>query len=162
MEHLIAEVLTHIIAFLLLFVVLRRYAWKPLLCLLDERRSTIAGQFETAEARQREAEELHRRYDELIRKIDEESRARLNEAIAQGRLIAQETTEKARQEAREIAEKARRNIEIELDQARIDLKNRMVDLTIQSTERLLRERMDEAKHRELVARFIEELETRQA
>jgi len=159
---LIAEVLTHIIAFLLLFWVLKALAWRPVTRLLDERNNLIREKIESAEQKELQAQELHQQYQEMIDRIDDEARQRLNEAIENGRRISAEITEKARAEARDIKDKAERSVRLEIDQARIDLKNRLIEMTLQATERLLREKLDDARHRELVARFVEEVEARKA
>ncbi len=159
---LIAEVLTHIIAFLLLFWLLKRFAWRPVISLLDERRRVIRESIESAEAKQKTAGNLLEKYQGMIDRIDEDARTRMNQAIEEGRRIATEITEKARGEAQQIKDKAQRSIQLDIDRARADLKNRVVALTIRASERLLRERLDDAKHRELVARFIDDVEVRRA
>ncbi len=159
---LIAEVATHILAFLLLFWVLRKFAWRPVISLLDERRRVIRESIESAEGKEKAADALNQKYQGMIDRIDEEARTRMNQAIEEGRRIATEITEKARGEAQEIKDKAQRAIQLDIDRARADLKNRVVALTIHASERLLRERLDDAKQRELVARFIDEVEARRA
>ena len=159
---LIAEVLTHIIAFLLLFWLLKKFAWRPVISLLDERRRVIRESIESAEDKEKAAGALHEKYQTMIDRIDEEARARMNQAIEEGRRISTEITEKARGEAQQIKDKAQRAIQLDIDRARADLRNRVVALTIHASERLLRERLDDAKQRELVARFIEDVEARRA
>ncbi len=159
---LIAEVLTHIIAFLLLFWVLKRFAWRPVISLLDERRRVVRESIEGAEQKEKEAGMLREKYQGMIDRIDEDARTRMNQAIEEGRRIATEITEKARGEAQAIKDKAQRAVQLDIDRARADLRNRVVALTIRASERLLRERLDDPKHHELVARFIDDVEARRA
>lgn len=159
---LIAEVLTHIIAFLLLFWVLKKFAWGPVIHLLDERNKLVHDRIDGAEKKENEAAALRQNYQDMINRIDEEARHRMNEAIEEGRRISEEITEKARIEAAAIKDKAQRSIQMEIDQARVDLKDRLVDLTVKATGRMLREDLDDARHRTLVARFIDELEAKKA
>ncbi len=159
---LIAEIITHIIAFLLLFWVVKAFAWRPVLRVLDERNRMIGETIGEAEEKERKAEVLRQEYQARLDRIEEEARARMNEAIEDGRRISDEIADKARSEAREIRDKAQRAIQVEVDQARIDLKDRMIALTLAAAERLLRERLDDPKQRELIAHFIEDLEARKA
>lgn len=159
---LIAEVLTHIIAFLLFFWVLKAFAWRPVVRVLDERNKLIHEKIEGAEQKENQAASLRQQYQDMIDRIDEESRRRMNEAIEHGRRISDEITDKARTDAKEIKDKAERSIQMEIDQARVELKNRMIDLTVRATERLLREKLDDARHRDLVSRFVDELEAEKA
>jgi len=46
---------THVVAFLLVLLLLRRFAWGPVLRFLDQRRARIRAEFDEAESRQKEA-----------------------------------------------------------------------------------------------------------
>lgn len=162
MNQLIAQILTHILGFLLFFWILKRYAWGPVCAQLDQRRKRVRDEFDRIEAGRREVEEMRRRYEALLESIEEERRERVNAGIEEGRRIAQEITDHARSEARQMAQKAERAIQMEVDKARIELKDRMVEITIKAAEKLLRERLDAPRHREFVRRFVEELEARKA
>jgi len=161
-NELIAQVLTHILAFLLLFALVRRFVWGPVLRLIDERQAAIRKDLDAAESSRRQSEALRAQYEEKLAHIEEESRVRINAAIEEGRGSAQEITARARADAQSITEKAQRNIEMEIAKARMDLKTRLSQITLQAPERLLRERLDDAHQRELVSRFVDELEARKA
>jgi len=154
---LIAQVLSQALAFFLFFWILKKYAWGPILNLIDERNARIEQSFHRAEEAEKSAAQLKERYETHLRDIEAEARERIQAAVNEGRRVADEINENARAEARRIQEKARQMAEIELAKARIELKDDVVRLTLAAAERLIGERCDEALHRRLVQRFVEEL-----
>lgn len=156
-QQAIAQILTQIVAFLILLWVLKKFAWKPLVGMLEERRKRIADEFKRIDEMEQQVKELREEYEAKLRNIDAEARGKIQEAIKEGRRMAREITDNARVEAQQILERARQGLELEIARARAELRDDIVDLVLITTEKLLRERLDEAKHRELIASFIDDL-----
>lgn len=154
----ISQILTHLVGFLVALAILRRYAWKPILGVLDERRQKIVDEFAAIENKKADAEKLLKSYEERLRKIEDEARQRLNEAVTEGQAVAAQIKAEAQEEARKIVARAKSELARDVAQARSQLKADMVTMTIGATERLLREKLDAEQHRKLVARFIDEVE----
>ncbi len=87
-----------------------------------------------------------------------EALAKIQEAVADGKRVAAEMVEKSRGESAEIVEKARLSVGLELASARKQLQQDVVNLTIAATEKLLREKIESGKDRDLVASFVAEME----
>lgn len=157
-QEIIAGISTQIIAFLLFLWILKKFAWGPVLRLLDERRNQIASEFAKIDSLEQKYKELKIEYEKQLANIEQEARIKLQSAVDEGRTFAREIVDKARDESKNIIEKAQQNIQIEVDKARIELKHYIINLAMTSTEKLLNERLDEQKHKELLARFISEIE----
>jgi F-type H+-transporting ATPase subunit b len=155
----IQQILTHIVGFLIALWILRRFAWKPLLGVLEERRRKIKSDFEAAEDKRREAEESAARYAAQLKDIETEARQKIQEAVTEGRRIAGEIREEARAEAHKIIEKARADLQRDLAKARVELKDQIVGMTVTATERIIRQSIDQEGQRRLIARFVDELES---
>lgn len=155
----LSQVLTHLVGFLVALFILKKYAWKPILKVLDDRRQKIADDFADIEERKQKADVLFAEYEDRLRKIEEEARRRINEAVLEGQKVAAEIKQQAQDEARRVAARAQADIVREHEKARVELKEEMVNLTLGATERLLREKLDPAQHRKLVERFLAEVET---
>jgi len=153
------EFVTQVLTFLIFYWVMKRFAWPALMGVLDKRQRQIEDGFAQIERKQAEAEKLHLEYEAHLRNIEQEARARIQEAVAEGRRVAAEIGDHARQEARKTADRAQRNMEIELAKARAQLREEIITLTLAATERLLREKLDAAAHRGQVARFLQDLES---
>lgn len=150
--------LTHSISFLITLWILKRYAWGPLLKLIEERRQKIAGEFETIEQEKQNAADLNAHYESKIRQIDSERRAKLVEAVNDGKKIAEEIQAAAREEAKEQREKSKAELAREVAKAKVQLKDDMVALTMAATEKLLHEQLDKGRHRRLIDEYIDELQ----
>lgn len=154
----IGPTITTIIAFVIFAGVMKKYAWGPVTKVLDERQKKIENGFAEIKSKQDAAAALEGQLQERLRNIENEARARIQEAIADGRRLSSEITEKAHEEANQIIERAKRNIELEIAKARVELRDEIVGMTIKASERLLRERLDDAGQRRLVGTFIDDLE----
>ena len=152
----IGQILSQIIAFLFTFWILKRYAWKPILNILDARRDKIKSEFELIENKKADLDELSNRYHAKLRDIDAEARSRLQEAIDEGREISTHLQNEARHQAKLIIDRAHTTIEKEIIKAKIQLKNEVVNMTILASEKLIRENLSDEKQKQLVEHFVKE------
>ena len=152
------EILTQAAAFILLVWVLKKMAWRPLLKLLDERREKIKSGFHEIEQAKKEVEVLKQDYEKARANIEEEARGKLQQAVDDGKRIAKEIQEGARTSAQNILEKAKEDIRLEVAKAKVTLRGEIADLTLRATERLIEEKVDEKKDKEIVLNFIDQLE----
>ena len=159
---LTAQIVTVIIAFFATMWVLKTFAWGPVIKMLDDRRDEIIKEFASIDSRQSELNSRIADYEERLRQIDQEARLRLNAAIDDGKKVAADLMEEARKGSEELKAKAAADIRVEMDKARVQLRDEVVTLTIQATEKLLHETLDAAKHRGMVNEFITELQQRKA
>lgn len=157
MELIWQEILTHVVGFTILLVLLKRLAWKPLLGLLDQRQATMQRGLDDVARAKREMEQLQSDYQQRIAAIEEEARGRLQAAVAEGRRMAMDIQEQARAQAQSILTKARDSMALEITQAKLELRDHVVELTLAACRKLLREQLDEAKDREMLLDFIQEL-----
>ncbi|TMQ67994.1 MAG: F0F1 ATP synthase subunit B [Candidatus Eisenbacteria bacterium] len=153
----IRQVLTQILGFLLMVWILRRYAWAPLLGMLEARRQKIAGEFKEADRLKAEAQELKGRYEQELRGIEARARERLLEAVHEGQKVAGEIKAQAQQEAARRLERAADEIAREREKAKEVLKEQIIALSMRSAEKILRAKLDDPTHRKLASEFIDEV-----
>jgi F-type H+-transporting ATPase subunit b len=146
-----------IITFILLLLVLRAVAWKPLLAMLDEREGRIRDSLNQAEKARQEAQNAA----EENRRAMEHAQAEARQAIAAGReaaeRAAQEVRERAADEARQMLQQARRTIRQEKEQAIQELRSYAAGLAIEAAGKVLDENLDNARNRKLVDEFIDSI-----
>jgi len=146
-----------LVVFAGLLFLLGKFAWGPILAAVEAREKGIQNALDEAAARQAEAEKL---LDEHRRQLAD-ARRQAGEILAEGRTagdrIRKEIEEKARTEAQGIVERARLDIERERDAALEMLRKESVDLALAAASRLLHEHLDQAKDRQLVERFLDEM-----
>lgn len=153
-------VFTQLVAFLIVLWVLRKYAWGKLLGLMEHRREFIASEFESIEKGKADVEALREKYEKELSEIDTTARARIQEAVSEANDLAAGIKEDARKEAVSMRVKTKQDIDLELDKANVELRDRMVGAVITVTEKLIRERLDSDKHRALISDFLEEVDVR--
>jgi len=153
----IRQVMTQILGFLLMVWILRRYAWAPLLGMLEARRQKIAGEFKEADRLKAEAQELKGRYEQELRGIEARARERLLEAVHEGQKVAGEIKAQAQQEAARRLERAADEIAREREKAKEVLKEQIIALSMRSAEKILRAKLDDPTHRKLASEFIDEV-----
>jgi len=151
------QLVTHAVGFLITFLLLKKYAWAPLLKLMEDRRNKIADEFKAIEDEKVKVDSLTAEYEGKLKDIDTERRQKLVEAVDEGKKIAEELKAQGN-EAKPITEKAKSEIERDVAKARVALKDDMVAMTMTATEKIIMERLDDAKHRELIGSFIDNLE----
>ena len=153
----VRQVLTQILGFLLMVWILRRYAWGPLLGMLEARREKIAGEFKEADRLKAEALELRGKYEQELRGIDAQARQKLQEAVTEGQKVAAEIMLQAQEDAAQRIERAGDEITREREKAKELVKEQVIRLSMRTAEKILRQRLDDAAHRKLIGEFVDEV-----
>ena len=150
-------VVTQILGFLILVWALRKWAFGPLLAVLEARRQKIAGEFAAADRAKSEAGELKSRFEQELRGIETRARQRLMEGVAEGQKVAAEIKQQAQAEAARRLERAADEITREREKAKEALKERVIDLAMRAAEKILRQKLDDPAQRRLAGEFIDEV-----
>ena len=148
------EIVVQIVTFLILLAVMRAVFWKKVLATLDARREKIAADLRSADDAKAEAGRLKAGYETHLARIEDEARARIHEAMAEGRKQGDLIRQRAEQDASRILENAKEHIKAELAQAKEDLKDQVVDLTIAVTEKVIQEKYSEEDDKRLIGDFL--------
>ncbi len=152
------QVITQIIGFLLALFILKRFAWKPLLNILEERRSKIKSEFSKIEEEKNTVKGLTSEYEAKLKDIESLARQKILEAAKEGQLMANQIKENARKDALEIMSRSKEEIQRELVKAKVQLKNELVDLSLRAAEKIIQEKLDEEKDKKFITDFIQGLE----
>lgn len=153
-----AQVVTQIFAFLIVFYVMRKYGWAPLLAVLDERKESIRAQYEEIERQKADLVAMQHDYKQKLATIDAEGRAKIQEIVKEGRKIAQDIQDAAKHEAKLILQKTKDEADREVREAKNRLKNEMVLVAVKAAEKILEESIDAKKHEALLTDFVKNVE----
>lgn len=154
----ISQILSQIIAFLITVWILKRFAWKPLLGIMEERRKKIKSEFDLIDKQKEEVQKKSLEYDEKMAHIEARARTRIQEAVQEGLKIAHEIQNEAHNQARNILNKAQEEVEREIEKAKAQLKNNLVNIAMSATQKIIREKLDAEKDKELIAQFVNDVE----
>jgi F-type H+-transporting ATPase subunit b len=146
-----------IASFLLLLIVLGKYAWNPILKALGEREDHIRNALEQADRARTEAAELIKQNEKNLARAEEEFQRMLHEGKAVAEKMKEEIVAKAKQQAQRELQQATAEIQRSIDSAKQQLRNEMADLAIKTTEKILEESLDEKKQKKLADSIISQL-----
>ena len=146
------------LAFIILLVLLSKYAWKPILAALDERERTIESSIQSAEMARAEMANLVAENEKLLI----QARGERDEILKKANEHASEILEKARGEATKVTSKmiedAKEVIENEKLAAITDIKIQVAEVSLEVAEKLMRRNLsDEPAQKELVREFVKDL-----
>ncbi len=146
------------VTFLTLLIILRSFAWKPILKIVNDRQETIKKSIESAERAREEMEVLKADNDKILREARLEREVILKETRELRDKIIANAKEKAHKEGAKELDIARQTIYQEKMTAKIELKNELATLSIGIAERVLKEELkDKSKQESLVASLVEDI-----
>jgi F-type H+-transporting ATPase subunit b len=145
------------VVFMLLFVVLSKYAWKPLIQALEKREAHVRGSIEQAEQARQDADRLLAENRKELARAEEESRRIINDGRALAEQLKAEIVDKANQQSRKMVEQARLEIERDKEAALNQLRGEVANLAILAAGRIIGETLDADKHRKLVDDMLRQL-----
>lgn len=154
------QIVSQAVSFLLLLWVLKRFAWRPLLGMLDQRRARIEQDLQDAARQKEELQRLQEDYRKRIARIEDEARDKIQQAALEGKRVSLEMQEDARAQARAIIAKAQQTVELELAKAAVTLRDQVADMAVSAVERILQGKLDTPTDRRLVEAALGELEQR--
>lgn len=148
-----------VVTFIILAFLLGRFAWKPLLQVLEERERTVRESLEEAQKARAEAEETLRRNQEMLAQARRETAAVIDQGRREAEALKGEIVTRARQESQDLIEQGRRQIQHEQKAAIETLRSQVADLAILAAERLISKSLDDKKQRDFVEEYVKSLET---
>jgi F-type H+-transporting ATPase subunit b len=144
--------------FLLLVLLLARFAWKPILSSLKEREQSIQSALDTAEKARAEMTRLQADNEKLLKEAREERDKMLKEAREVTNRMKEEAQLDAKKAADKIIDDARAAIQIEKQAAMKDVRTQVAMFSLQVAERLMKKNLSTDKaQKELVEEFIKDL-----
>jgi len=152
------EVVAKIISFLLLLIIMRLLVWKKFLKVLDDRKNKVASESKNIEETKKEIEKLKSDYERKLDQITETAKLKMQDAIAEGKRIAQEIKQGAELDSQKMIKNAEEAIKDELVRARDALRDDIVNLTISAAEKVVGEKLTDAEDKKLVEGFLRQVE----
>ena len=148
--------IAQLINFLILLFVLRRFAYKPLLKLLDERKQKIADGLANAQKAKSNLEEAEKERQEIISTAKKGASEIISLAEAAAQKNREETLKEAKTGVEKIIAEARKQIESEKNKMIGEIKSEITELVILAAEKTASIKLDDKKDKELIEKIIKE------
>lgn len=146
-----------IVSFLILVWILAKFAWKPLMEMMEKRRQFIEENLAHAEQERKEAERIRLEYQEEMLKARQDAQGIIEKATKSSEERAAEILAEARKETEKMKQGALADIERERDRAIADVRAQVVDMSIAVAEKIIQQKLDLAGQEALIEQFIQEV-----
>lgn len=150
------------VIFVLLLVVLRRYAWGPILERLQAREQFIRESLEEAREDRRAAEERLKEYEARLASARAEATEIVEEGRRDGEQVRQRIEQDAKDEAEKIVSRARREIELAKEAAVEELFGIAGTLATQVAEKIVRRELTAEDHQRLIEESLTSIRERRS
>jgi F-type H+-transporting ATPase subunit b len=150
-------ILWTIFIFVILLIVLGKFAWKPIIKALKQREERIRESLEKADKVAADSEKAMAEQKAELEKQRREMTEAMQRTREEAEKSAQELLSKAKQEAADTAEQARRRVEEERKRAVEQIRAEAVDIALQAASHLLERTLDSDDHRKIVDQYLAEL-----
>ena len=147
-----------ILTFLLLLYLLRRYAWKPLLAVLENRENVIRKSLEDAERARRELERVSQESKQIISQARSEAQSIVARSRSEAEKLRADVKEKARAEADSILREAERQIQLETAKALSKIRHDVVDLSLLVASKVIKKRLSTKDNQSLIEESLKQIE----
>ncbi len=146
-----------ILTFVALLFILGKFAWKPILAMLDEREKEIAGSLELADKAGKEAKKTLAEQSAIL----DAARREGQEIVAKARQAAEasknDIMQKANAEAEKLIQRASREIQLSRDKAMADMRDLAVELSMAATGKLIGKSLDKKDHEKLIKESMQKV-----
>lgn len=146
------------IGFVILFILLKKFAWTPIVNTVTEREESIKNALATAENARIEMQNLTADNERILKEARSERDSLLKEAREIKENIISEAKDEAQKQAEKVIEQAKATIQSEKQAAIADLKNQVAELSIGIAEKVVRSELsDKNRQIELVEEMLKEV-----
>jgi F-type H+-transporting ATPase subunit b len=146
-----------LVVFALFAWVLGKFAWGPLLKIVDERETTIREQVDSAQQAAAEAKDLLVQHQEMLKGAGRERDEILQKAVKEAEQVRTDLATRARADADLVVSRAREQIQREKDQAIAELRAQVADIAVEAASRIVKSSLTDEAQRKLVDDYIKEL-----
>jgi len=146
-----------ILSFGLLFFVLKKYAFPPILETLDEREKKIRADIEGAEKLKQNATEVMEDLERELKNAHEKAATIVQMATAEAKKIQEKALEETQAKVKQMQSDMEREIEASRSKLLGEIRSYTAALTIASTEKFLKKTMDASDRKKLAEQSIEEV-----
>nr|WP_245345384.1 F0F1 ATP synthase subunit B [Halobacillus andaensis] len=142
--------------FIILLVLLKKFAWGPLMGMMKDREDYIANEIETAEKSREEAAIQQREAAEELKKTRQDAQSIMEEARKTAAQQERDIVESAKKEAERIKVSARQEIEQERDKAVQVLKDQVASMSVMIASKVIEKELSEKDQQALINQYINE------
>jgi F-type H+-transporting ATPase subunit b len=143
------NLIAQIILFFIVYWVLSKFAFKPIMAMLEERRRRIEEGQINAEKIKQQLAEAQIKYEETLARANAEAQRLIDEVKASGEKLAEEKRQAALAEAQEIVRRTQESLSLERERTMAELKKEVVRLVSETTEKVTQKILTPQDHQKI-------------
>jgi len=147
-----------ILTFLVLLLLLAKFAWRPLLAALESRQEGIKKSLEDADRAKQEMAKLHQESARILEQARIEADAILTKTRSDGERLREELKVKAKEEADTIIRNAEQQIQLQTRQALQHVRHEVADLSVMIASKLLQRNLAKEDNDRLISQALSQIE----
>ena len=151
------DIVFQLIMFLILMALLKKFAWGPLMGIMQQREDHIAGEITAAEKSRTEANNILEEQKKLLKEARLEAQTMIENSKKQGSEQREEIITTARQEAERLKESAKREIETQKEQAVAALQKQVASLSVLIASKVIEKELSADDQQKLINDYIQEV-----
>ncbi|WP_079711007.1 F0F1 ATP synthase subunit B [Paraliobacillus ryukyuensis] len=153
----IGTIIFSLLSFALLLLLLKRFAWGPLMNKMEERENYIANELDVAEKNRLEAEKASKEANEKLMQTRQEAQSIIEEARKAGTKQEETIIEAARKAANDIKQQAQADIKQEKEQAIQALQDQVASLSVQIATKVIEKEINAEDQERLISDYMKQL-----
>lgn len=146
-----------LLSFGVLLLALKKYAFPPIMEMLEEREKKISGDIQSAESLRAEAQELKNDYEKQLKTAHEKADTIVQLATEEAKKVQDKSIQETQAKCRQIKNDAEQEIAMNRNKLLVEIRGFAAELTIASTERIIKKSLDSDDKKRLVDSSIEEV-----
>ena len=152
----LSTLITQVITIVVLLLLLRFVAYKPIMRMLDERSRRIKESMDQAQAIKEQSANTQEEIKKQLEQASREGQERIARAVKAGEDVKQKAQEDAKKDAEGLLNRARSEIQHERDEAIGEVRREFADLTVLAASKVIEKSLNKEEHRELIEKVLKE------
>ena len=153
----VGDMLVQLFFFIVLLFLVKKYAWGPVIGMMQKREEYVANEIEVAEQNRAEAERASKEAAEQLRQTKEDAQKIIEDAKHIGAKQEQEIIESARQAAERIKISAQEDIQSEKEKAIQALQDKVASLSVLIASKVIEKEINAADQEKLINEYIQKV-----
>ena len=150
--------LAQIVNFVILLYILKRFLYKPILKVLDERKKRIETSMNQSAEIQKKFEEVSQKQQEILDEAKKESTRIIGTAKTEAKILTNQIQTEANTQAEEIMKRNQQSLQLEKQKMISEAKQELIDVVASATERVVERSLTKADKDRLVKKSVAEIE----
>jgi F-type H+-transporting ATPase subunit b len=148
-----------IITFLVLLWLLAKFAWRPMLRVLEARQEIIRKSLDDAQQAKQELERLNKESAQILKNAHAEAESVISQSRVEADKFREEMKRKARTDAEGIIREAQRQIETETSRALRQIRSEIADMSVAIASKLIQRNFSKEDNSELIEDTLKQMES---